>query len=141
MGQEDSNAVPLPHTPIPARNRILLTDVNNFRHHADTSVATLRLYSHRVGTVHSHRRNPQKHEIGEDYLARTTVEQGLFLILVGRAQAPVWDVGGARHIRRKKPNPFVNHYSFHILDPDWGHVTITDERASAVSGADHSEWT
>jgi hypothetical protein len=20
--------------------------------------------------------------------------------------------------------PYVNHYSFHILDPDWGHVTI-----------------
>ena len=59
MGQGDSNAVPLPHTPIPARNRkSLLTDVNNFRHHADASVATLRLYSHRVGTVHSHRRNP-----------------------------------------------------------------------------------
>src|SRR5258708_3516778 len=37
----------------------MLTDVNNLRHHANTSVATLRLYSHRVGTVHSHRRNPQ----------------------------------------------------------------------------------
>ena len=20
--------------------------------------------------------------------------------------------------------PYVNHYHFHILDPDWGHVTI-----------------
>jgi hypothetical protein len=20
--------------------------------------------------------------------------------------------------------PYVNHYSFHVLDPDWGHVTI-----------------
>jgi len=36
-----------------------MTGVNNFRHHSDTSVATLRLYK-RVGTVHSHRRNPQK---------------------------------------------------------------------------------
>jgi hypothetical protein len=66
----------------------------------------------------------QKHEIGEDHLSRTTIKQGLFLILVGRAQAPVWDVGDGRHIRRKKPSPFVNHYSFHILDRDWGHVTI-----------------
>jgi hypothetical protein len=24
----------------------------------------------------------------------------------------------------KKPWPYVNHYSFHILDPDWWHVTI-----------------
>jgi hypothetical protein len=20
--------------------------------------------------------------------------------------------------------PYVNHYSFHILDPEWGHITI-----------------
>ena len=32
--------------------------------------------------------------------------------------------GEQRHIRRKNPNPYVNHYSFHILDRDWGHVTI-----------------
>ncbi len=50
--------------------------------------------------------------------------QGLFLILVGRAQAPVWDVTRAHHLERKQPMPYVNHYSFHILDPDWGHVTI-----------------
>jgi hypothetical protein len=24
----------------------------------------------------------------------------------------------------KKPWPYVNHYSFHILDSDWGHLTI-----------------
>ena len=24
----------------------------------------------------------------------------------------------------KDPWPYVNHYSFHILDPDWGHLTI-----------------
>ena len=24
----------------------------------------------------------------------------------------------------KQPRPCVNHYSFHILDPDWGHLTI-----------------
>jgi hypothetical protein len=25
---------------------------------------------------------------------------------------------------RKKPMPYVNHYSFHILDPGWGQITI-----------------
>ena len=50
--------------------------------------------------------------------------QGLFLVLVGRAQAPVWDINAKHHIERKKPIPYVNHYSFHILDPDWGHLTI-----------------
>src|SRR5216683_828888 len=66
----------------------------------------------------------RKHDLAEEYLARTKVTQGLFLVLVGRAQAPVWDVGATHHIERKKPMPYVNHYSFHILDPDWGHLTI-----------------
>jgi hypothetical protein len=66
----------------------------------------------------------RKHDLAEEYLAKTNITQGLFLILVGRAQAPVWDVGGKHHLERKKPLPYVNHYSFHILDPDWGHITI-----------------
>src|SRR6478672_12116754 len=33
-----------------------------------------------------------KHELAEEYLAKTQIRQGMFLILVGRAQAPVWDV-------------------------------------------------
>ena len=66
----------------------------------------------------------RKHELAEEYLAKTSITQGLFLILVGRAQAPVWDVSVNHHIEPKKPMPYVNHYSFHILDPEWGHITI-----------------
>jgi hypothetical protein len=66
----------------------------------------------------------RKHNIAEQHLAETKVTRGLFLILVGRAQAPVWDVSANHHIERKKPMPYVNHYSFHILDPEWGHITI-----------------
>ena len=66
----------------------------------------------------------RKHELAEEYLAKTNITQGLFLILVGRAQAPVWDVSANHHIEPKKPMPYVNHYSFHILDPEWGHITI-----------------
>ena len=66
----------------------------------------------------------RKHDIAEEYLAKTRITKGLFLILEGRAQAPVWDVSANHHIERKKPMPYVNHYSFHILDPDWGHITI-----------------
>jgi hypothetical protein len=66
----------------------------------------------------------RKHDIAEEHLKTTTVKQGVFLILVARAQAPVWDVTPKHHLQRKKPMPYVNHYSFHILDPDWGHVTI-----------------
>ena len=54
-----------------------------------------------------------------------TVDRGLFLILVGRAVAPFWDVdipvGG---INLTKKMAYVNHYSFHIMDPEWGHITI-----------------
>ena len=64
----------------------------------------------------------RKHDVADDYLAKTTVTEGLFLVLVGRAQAPVWHVEANYHLERKKP--YVNHYSFHILDRDWGHVTI-----------------
>jgi hypothetical protein len=66
----------------------------------------------------------RKHELAEENLAKTRVTQGLFLVLVGRAQAPVWDVSAKHHLERKKPMPNVNHYSFHILDPDRGHLTI-----------------
>ena len=66
----------------------------------------------------------RKHDIATEYRSKTTVVQGLFLVLVGRAPAPVWDVSAKHHIERKKPIPYVNHYSFHILDPDWGHLTI-----------------
>src|SRR4051794_39294143 len=66
----------------------------------------------------------RKHELAEEYLAKTRATEGLFLVLVGRAQAPVWDVSAKHHLERKKPMPYVNHYSFHILDPDWGHLTI-----------------
>jgi hypothetical protein len=66
----------------------------------------------------------RKHDLAEEYLAKTKMTRGLFLILVGRAQAPVWDIAANHHIERKKPLPYVNHYSFHILDPEWGHITI-----------------
>jgi hypothetical protein len=66
----------------------------------------------------------RKHDLAEQYLTQTKVTRGLFVILVGRARAPVWQVGAKHYLQRKNPMPFVNHYSFHILDPDWGHITI-----------------
>jgi hypothetical protein len=71
----------------------------------------------------------KKFEIAQTYLARHDGKPGLFLILVGRARAPVWEVqrtksGKIGDIHRKNPMPFVNHYSFHIWDAEWGHITI-----------------
>ncbi len=42
-------------------------------------------------------RGKRKHEIAEEYLATHPSTQGLFLILVARAVAPVWDVQQAKN--------------------------------------------
>ena len=72
------------------------------------------------------KRGERKHEIAEEYLATHRVDRGVFLIFVARAVAPVWEVtrssGGVLCNLVKRA--FVNHYSFHILDPEWGHMTI-----------------
>jgi hypothetical protein len=72
-------------------------------------------------------RGERKHQIAEDYLAEHDVDRGVFLILVARAVAPVWEVtrtstGKIANLATKRA--FVNHYSFHIWDPEWGHLTI-----------------
>jgi len=59
----------------------------------------------------------RKHDIAEEHLAKTKIIQGLFLVLVGRAQAPVWDVSANHHIERKKPMPYVNHYRTGAMSP------------------------
>lgn len=69
----------------------------------------------------------RKHRIAEEYLREHSVGVGVFLILVARAPATVWKVsrsgqGVIRNLEKRKE--FVNHYSFHLLDPTWGHVTI-----------------
>jgi hypothetical protein len=43
---------------------------------------------------------------------------------MGKAQAPVWEATGQHPLEWKRPRPYVNHYSFHIWDPEWGHITI-----------------
>jgi len=83
---------------------------------------------HDVPIIHC-KRGQRKHEIAKQHLPQDVDFVGVFLILVGRAPAPVWDVqhskgGKIVDIRRKKPYPYVNHYSFHIMDPEWGHVMI-----------------
>jgi hypothetical protein len=72
-------------------------------------------------------RGERKHRIAEEYLATHTVGVGVFLILVAKAPATVWDIshtanGAIANIAKKRS--FVNHYSFHIMDPQWGHLTI-----------------
>jgi hypothetical protein len=73
------------------------------------------------------KRGERKHDIAEEYLATHDVERGVFLVLVARAVAPVWEVTrtpGGKIANLAKKRSFVNHYSFHIMDPEWGHMTI-----------------
>ena len=69
----------------------------------------------------------RKHLIAEEYLQTHSVGAGVFLVLAAKAPASVWEVtrtasGAIANLAKKRA--FVNHYSFHIMDPAWGHLTI-----------------
>lgn len=69
----------------------------------------------------------KKHQIAEERLRNNPTVRGLFLILVSRAVATVWEVkrshrGVIQNLVAKWP--YINYYSFHIIDPEWGHITI-----------------
>ena len=88
----------------------------------------LRAYAKKEGIpVIDCKSGERKHEIAKRYLPQEPDFVGLFAVLVGRASAPAWHIhqskeGRIQHIVRKYPS--VNHYYFHIIDPDWGHVTV-----------------
>ncbi len=70
----------------------------------------------------------RKHSIAKEYLPEDPNFRGIFAVMVNRAPAAVWNVlrfpSGGFHLKRKTPMPFINHYSFHIIDDEWGHVAI-----------------
>jgi hypothetical protein len=70
-----------------------------------------------------------QHKMGEQHLATHEGKCGLFLVLVSKAPALVWEAqktgtGKLGQLIPQDPWPYGNRYSFPILDPDWGHVTI-----------------
>ena len=71
----------------------------------------------------------RKHELAQPYLPNDPQFRGLFLVIKGNAPAPVWEVkhnaeGRITELRHRKTWPFVRHFYFHLIDPEWGHVTI-----------------
>jgi hypothetical protein len=71
----------------------------------------------------------RKHELAEPHVPKDPTFTGLFLVITGNAPAPIWEVkrnaaGQITEIRHRKNWPFVKHYYFHIIDREWGHVTI-----------------
>ena len=82
--------------------------------------------AHRIPVIECSSKQ-RKHKIAEQYLQENPCARGLFLILVSRAMATMWEVqrssqGVICNLEAKRA--FINHYSFHIIDPDWGHITI-----------------
>jgi len=73
----------------------------------------------------------RKDDIAAAYVKRAeeSGKRGVFLVLAGKAPAPIWRVkqnkeGKIINLEYKKPWPFVKHYSFHILDDRWGHIVV-----------------
>ena len=69
----------------------------------------------------------RKHLIAEEYLETHSVGTGVFLVLAAKAPASVWKVHrSARGVitEFEKKREYVYHYSFHIMDPAFGHLAI-----------------
>ena len=70
-----------------------------------------------------------KYEIAREHRPQDPAFRGVFAVLVGRAPAPLWEVrrngqGQITELRRTEQWPYVQHYYFQILDPEWGHVVV-----------------
>lgn len=69
----------------------------------------------------------RKHELAEKHLPQAANFQGVFLILVSRFSAPIWEVQRSKAdkiVNLVRRYAYVKQYWFHILDPEWGHLTI-----------------
>ena len=79
---------------------------------------------------HRCEKGEKPHEIVQPHIPDAEDFVGLFMVVIHRAPFPTWHIVRTAdgktivRIERKKDKPFVNHYGFHIIDPDWGHVTI-----------------
>ncbi|MGI0062426.1 MAG: hypothetical protein ACREBA_08245, partial [Nitrosotalea sp.] len=67
----------------------------------------------------------RKHDVAKEYHPKDAGFTGLFLIIKSRSSACIWDVKEyEKGIHLQKKFCFVNHYFFHIMDKQWGHITI-----------------
>jgi hypothetical protein len=84
--------------------------------------------THRVPIRHCPLGDKTKHARAEALRPKDPNFRGLFAILVARAPGLVWKAQNNRKgqlvLRRADPWPLIQHYHFHRLDTEWGHVTI-----------------
>ena len=68
------------------------------------------------------------HEQAAPHIPKDPTFRGVFCLVVKRAPAAVYGVrkcsNGQPHLFKRMPRPYVNQYSFHIIDEEWGHVII-----------------
>jgi hypothetical protein len=92
-------------------------------------------FSRRVKAYAEHNQIPvlycqageRKHEIAEQHLPQDATFVGLFLIIISRSSGLVWEVARSKDGqvgRMTKHYRYINHIFFHLIDPEWGHVTI-----------------
>jgi hypothetical protein len=83
---------------------------------------------HRIPLIEA-QAGERKHELAEPHLPKAPKFRGLFLVITGKAPAPVWEVkrnaqNQIIEVQHRRQWPYVKHYYFHLIDPHWGHVTI-----------------
>jgi len=71
----------------------------------------------------------RKYELAQPYRPANPKFCGMFLVIKSNAPAPIWEVkrngeGRITEIRHRKSWPYVRHFFFHLIDREWGHVTI-----------------
>ncbi|MCP5109875.1 MAG: MarR family transcriptional regulator [bacterium] len=74
------------------------------------------------------RRGVRKHELAVEHLPGDPEFEGVFMVIAAMAPGLKWDVhicsNGYPHLSRRQPWPYVKYYHFHIIDREWGHLTI-----------------
>jgi len=79
---------------------------------------------------HRCEKGDEPHVIAEEHIPEAEDFVGVFMVMITRSPFPTWQIIRTANgktivrIQRNKKKPFINHYGFHIIDPDWGHVTI-----------------
>ena len=103
---------------------------DQLRDMAGTFSRRLRAYCtrHQVSVIDAEA-GQRKHELAEEHLPKDPKFRGLFLVITGNAPAPVWEVKrNAKdqiiEVQHRRKWPYVKHYYFHLMDPEWGHVTL-----------------
>jgi hypothetical protein len=71
--------------------------------------------------------NERPQEALEEECPELPKRPGVFCVVVKRSPFPTWDVrrfgrGGIDLRKNTKAMPYVNHYAFHVLDKEWGHM-------------------